>query len=183
MFGLLVYIFHFPSRPILALVPPFALIFIFFIDTIDRLNVVGSFPPVQALRGHCVVESKPEGNKPDLRISQPWPELLEYCCSADLEKQVPDVSPLCETSALLRHACARPCVFVCVLYCCDNTSTFACFVRVFACLCVFLYTVWTSIDSAYEVVCFSHVFCACMPVHVVELDACFWHIFFVLRAL
>ncbi|CAM9513780.1 unnamed protein product [Pylaiella littoralis] len=40
-----------------------------------------------ALRGHCVVESKPEGNKPDLRISQPWPELLEYCSSVDLDKQ------------------------------------------------------------------------------------------------
>ncbi|CAM9327233.1 unnamed protein product [Scytosiphon promiscuus] len=40
-----------------------------------------------ALRGHCVVESKPEGNKPDLRISQPWPELLEYCRSMDLDKQ------------------------------------------------------------------------------------------------
>ena len=35
-----------------------------------------------------MVESKPEGNKPDLRISQPWPELLEYCRSIDLEKQV-----------------------------------------------------------------------------------------------
>ncbi|CAN0060931.1 unnamed protein product [Ectocarpus fasciculatus] len=41
-----------------------------------------------ALRGHCVVESKPEGNKPDLRISQPWPELLEYCQSIDFDKQV-----------------------------------------------------------------------------------------------
>ncbi|CAM9585090.1 unnamed protein product [Ascophyllum nodosum] len=40
-----------------------------------------------ALRGHCVVESKPEGNKPDLRISQPWPELLEYCQSIDFDKQ------------------------------------------------------------------------------------------------
>lgn len=40
-----------------------------------------------ALRGHCVVESKPEGNRPDLRISQPWPELLEYCQSVDFEKQ------------------------------------------------------------------------------------------------
>ncbi|CAN0289734.1 unnamed protein product, partial [Ectocarpus fasciculatus] len=35
----------------------------------------------------CVVESKPEGNKPDLRISQPWPELLEYCQSIDFDKQ------------------------------------------------------------------------------------------------
>ncbi|CAM9601117.1 unnamed protein product [Hapterophycus canaliculatus] len=45
-------------------------------------------PLSRALRGHCVVESKPEGNKPDLRISQPWPELLEYCRSMDLDKQV-----------------------------------------------------------------------------------------------
>ncbi|CAN0340308.1 unnamed protein product [Ectocarpus fasciculatus] len=43
---------------------------------------------LKALRGHCVVESKPEGNKPDLRISQPWPELLEYCQSIDFDKQV-----------------------------------------------------------------------------------------------
>ena len=35
-----------------------------------------------------MVESKPEGNRPDLRISQPWPELLEYCRSVDLDKQV-----------------------------------------------------------------------------------------------
>ncbi|CAM9972640.1 unnamed protein product, partial [Ectocarpus sp. 13 AM-2016] len=42
---------------------------------------------LKALRGHCVVESKPEGNKPDLRISQPWPELLEYCQSIDFDKQ------------------------------------------------------------------------------------------------
>ena len=34
------------------------------------------------------MESKPEGNRPDLRISQPWPELLEYCRSIDLDKQV-----------------------------------------------------------------------------------------------
>lgn len=43
---------------------------------------------LQALRGHCVVESKPEGNKPDLRLAQPWPELLEYCQSVDFEAQV-----------------------------------------------------------------------------------------------
>ena len=42
----------------------------------------------QAVREHCVVESKPEGNQPDLRISQPWPELLEYCQFIDFEKQV-----------------------------------------------------------------------------------------------
>lgn len=35
-----------------------------------------------------MVESKPEGNKPDLRISQPWPELLEYCQSIDFDEQV-----------------------------------------------------------------------------------------------
>eukprot|EP00904_Undaria_pinnatifida_P010541 jgi/Undpi1/6617/HiC_scaffold_20.g09096.m1 len=44
-------------------------------------------PDSKMNKGHCVVESKPEGNKPDLRISQPWPELLEYCRSIDLEKQ------------------------------------------------------------------------------------------------
>ncbi|CAM9964595.1 unnamed protein product, partial [Choristocarpus tenellus] len=40
------------------------------------------------LRSHCVVESKPEGEKADLRIVNPWPELLSYCLSVDLDKQV-----------------------------------------------------------------------------------------------
>lgn len=51
-------------------------------------SIIPSFHHLKALQGHCVVESKPEGNKPDLRISQPWPELLEYCQSVDFDKQV-----------------------------------------------------------------------------------------------
>ncbi|CBJ32917.1 conserved unknown protein [Ectocarpus siliculosus] len=50
-------------------------------------SMIPSFHHLKALRGHCVVESKPEGNKPDLRISQPWPELLEYCQSIDFDTQ------------------------------------------------------------------------------------------------
>ncbi|CAM9539086.1 unnamed protein product, partial [Ectocarpus sp. 8 AP-2014] len=50
-------------------------------------SIMPSCHHLKALRGHCVVESKPEGNKPDLRISQPWPELLEYCQSIDFDTQ------------------------------------------------------------------------------------------------